>query len=58
MQSENLEKYFDKHINPNLDKELQKILYFINPEYIDAFNNFRLTVLWTLAKENQDEITM
>jgi hypothetical protein len=45
MQSENLEKYFDKHINPNLDKELQKILYFINPEYIDAFNNFRLTVL-------------
>jgi hypothetical protein len=54
MQSENLEKYFDSHINPNLDQELQKILWYINPEYIDAFNNFRLTVLWTLAKQNQD----
>ena len=54
MQSLNLEKYFDSHINPNLDKEFEKILFYINPEYIDAFKNFRLSVLWTLANENQD----
>lgn len=54
MQSLNLEKYFDSHINPNLDQELQKILWYINPEYIDAFNNFRLSVLWTIAENNQN----
>ena len=54
MQSLNLEKYFDSHINPNLDVELQKILWYINPEYIDAFNNFRLSVLWTIAENKID----
>lgn len=52
MKSPALEKYFDSNINPNLDQELQKILWYINPEYIEAFNSFRLSVLWTLAEEN------
>lgn len=51
MKSPNLEAYFDTHINPNLDQELLKILKYINPEYIEAFQNFRLSVLWTLAEE-------
>lgn len=53
MKSPNLEKYFDSHINPNLDQELLKILRYINPEYIEAFQNFRLSVLWTLAEEKE-----
>ena len=54
MQSKNLDEYFKKHLNPNLDQELQKILFYINPEYIEAFQNFRLSVLGTLA-ENEIE---
>ncbi|NDK07679.1 hypothetical protein EOM39_00360 [Candidatus Gracilibacteria bacterium] len=53
MKSPNLEKYFDSHINPNLDQELLKILKYINPEYIEAFQNFRLSVLGTLAVEKE-----
>lgn len=53
MKSPNLEAYFDTHINPNLDQELLKILKYINPEYIEAFQNFRLSVLWTLAEEHE-----
>lgn len=54
MQSPALENYFNSHINPKLDKELQKLLYYINPEYIDAFQNFRLSVLWTIAENEQE----
>ncbi len=54
MQSINLDKYFDSHINPDIDSELKRILSYINPEYIEAFQNFRLSVLWTLAEQNEE----
>jgi len=48
MNSPKLDQYF-KDTNPDdLQNRLEDILYFIDPKYVEDFNNYRKTILLTI----------
>ncbi len=55
MVSQALQAHFDTQSLWSLDEKFAKILRFIDPTYIEAFNNFRNSVLWVLAENPGSE---
>lgn len=55
MVSQALQAHFDAQAVWWLDEKFAKILRFIDPNYLEAFNNFRSHVLWVLAANPDSE---